>query len=506
MPELKKTENVKSKIIFFLASAILISFVLSHQLSALVSRQNNTILNNENWFSEKINLSAGVVGAVAYISTRVSLAQDRLQLGAWHGYNMVTTYRNFVPKYAEFTTKVSANGNISFIFDKNSEGYKAVRLSTNDLIDSEFVEVDSLGFFKKHEKINYKIPANETVRVSIRFHDKNLVVAVSEHTVAEIQIREVKAGAVGFKSEAGETWVDNVFIEDVSTEKFSDDFTFKYFSLYRLAFFFIIFGSFLIWDAKFWNNINFLFVARVAVAIFIFPVAALNWVDLTKFSSFYKNQPSLIEILSQASKLRGIKNTISGVDEVRSKLANQEPDLRNKFQIVLLGSSQTWGAGAASEEFRLENIVEKRLKIKLKNSDLKVINLAVSGFRAHDMVDALSWSNALNPKYVIINLGNNDVAGESVRPQLLRLIEMSHKVGFKLYFVKEANYFLDRNTHLSDIHAVISEVAIKNKITVINGDQALEQNSRSGFLWWDNVHLSSAGQKILADAIVDEIQ
>jgi lysophospholipase L1-like esterase len=502
--EISKT--LRSKVLFFLTSAFTLSLLIAHQSAHLVSRQNNTILNNDVWESEKLNLSSGVVGAVAFISTRTSLAQDRLQLGSWHGYNFVSTKNSFIPARVTFISSVDSKGNLSFVFQKTKSGFRALRLSAAELIPSEYVEVNELGLITNRFPIDFKLTSATPNKIEILFENNGIKLNINGKFITEIQTAPVEIGKLGFRSEAGNTWVDKFKVVDQSGQVMTDDFSSKDLHLFLAAVFCAVIGCFLLWDAKYWDRVNMLFAPRVAAIIFFILIAGTNQADRFIFSSFYRNEPNLVEMLSQVSKVRGIKNTITGEEEIKLKISlEKESDINTKKYIALLGSSQTWGAGALTEEFRLDQILEKELNRIKKTTNFRVLNLAVSGNRANQMVDAFYWLKKINPRVVVINLGNNDTDPDFIRQNLLRLVSLSRQKNFKLVFIAEANYFLDPIPHLVLTHRAIKDIAIENDIKLIDAHKFLEKNFRNGYLWWDSVHLTSAGQKILADAIVSEI-
>ena len=506
MSAVEISKTVRSKVLFFLTTAFTFSLLIAHQSAHLISRQNNTILNNNIWESEKINLSSGVVGAVAFISTRTSLAQDRLQLGSWHGYNFVTTKNSFTPSKISFITRVDSKGNLSFVFQKTESGFRALRLSAAELIPSEYVEVNSLGFITNRLPIDYKLTSATPNKIEIFFENMGIKLNINGKFITEIPTAPVKMGKLGFRSEAGDTWVDKFRAVDQSGQVLTDDFSSKDLHLFLMALFCAVMGCLFLWDAKYWDRVNMLYIARVAALIFLILVTGINQADRFIFSTFYRTEPNLVEMLSQVSKVRGIKNTITGQEEVKLKISTEkDSEIKTKNHIVLLGSSQTWGAGALTEDFRLDRILEKEMNSKNKTTNYKVLNLAVSGNRVNQMVDSFYWLQKINPKTVVINLGNNDTDPDFIRQNLLRLVSISRQKNFKLLFLTEANYFLDPIPHLVLTHRAIRDVAIENDIKLIDAHKLLEKKYLAGYLWWDSVHLTSAGQKILADAIVSEI-
>jgi hypothetical protein len=53
------------------------------------AQRHNTLRENGRWTSAKAALGRGVMGAAAYMTTRVALAERRLDLGAWWGFQEI---------------------------------------------------------------------------------------------------------------------------------------------------------------------------------------------------------------------------------------------------------------------------------------------------------------------------------------------------------------------------------------------------------------------------------
>ena len=59
---------------------IILILVSAHTLTKFYSYSENTFYDNGNWASTKMNLKRGVVGAKAFMVTKVALAKNRLNL------------------------------------------------------------------------------------------------------------------------------------------------------------------------------------------------------------------------------------------------------------------------------------------------------------------------------------------------------------------------------------------------------------------------------------------
>ena len=71
-------------------------------------------------------------------------------------------------------------------------------------------------------------------------------------------------------------------------------------------------------------------------------------------------------------------------------------------------------------------------------------------------------------------------------------------------FFLEANC-LECPSGLENGHRAMGEVAKSNGIEPVDVHQLLGEKADSGKLWWDNVHLSSYGQSLVATRMAEAI-
>ena len=67
-----------------------IQLLVGWLLASIYLHGHNTLAESGRWLSTKPTLEKGLMGAFSFLTERQTLAQDRLNLDAWHGFNEVT--------------------------------------------------------------------------------------------------------------------------------------------------------------------------------------------------------------------------------------------------------------------------------------------------------------------------------------------------------------------------------------------------------------------------------
>ena len=208
----------------------------------------------------------------------------------------------------------------------------------------------------------------------------------------------------------------------------------------------------------------------------------------------------------------GFENRIEYEGQIVPRLAREyplAPPPPGVRRILVLGTSQTWGSGAA----RPEDVWVRRLEAGLNASArlgerFEVIDAGLPGEVAKKLREHFeeSWV-AWQPELVLVNLGNNDRDAKVLARELERIALRAREAGSRVAFVPEANCVEGRSAAslrvLTANHAALREVAGRLGIPVVEVHGPLLAEADSGFLWWDRVHLTSYGQERLAQRLLE---
>ncbi|MBN2482673.1 MAG: hypothetical protein JXD21_00560 [Candidatus Omnitrophica bacterium] len=225
-----------------------------------------------------------------------------------------------------------------------------------------------------------------------------------------------------------------------------------------------------------------------------------------------------------------------------------DEEIKGKDIVLLLGSSQTWGAGAVDRAHTIAAYVEEYLNQSARGKNIKVINCGING--ANSLFLGNFFNNFLykyNPKVIVLNLSNNDyyfwlnaretykkqsfpwyrrmvyrigarlrltgVHGADSRPDketirekfrqtlIEKFILPCQQRGIDIVFVKEPNSQEADIKHAAIMHVVLEGLAHRYRVPLLSPQAGLDQQDVDNPLWWDFMHLTSFGQKLFAQQI-----
>ena len=201
------------------------------------------------------------------------------------------------------------------------------------------------------------------------------------------------------------------------------------------------------------------------------------------------------------------KNNIEYEDAIFKRLAAQFETLKSgHYTVVLMGSSQTWGAGAATAADKLETYLQNGLRAQHRKSDVTLINTAVSGASLSRMWKAIEPYREKRIDLIILNASNNDFDAASFRRELQKLSDFAIEKNIVLVLVGEANYFMDPNWNIFENHKSMRQLASAQGWKFINMHEEMAAIYNLGYFWWDNVHMTSAGQKKVSEIILKNLR
>jgi lysophospholipase L1-like esterase len=243
------------------------------------------------------------------------------------------------------------------------------------------------------------------------------------------------------------------------------------------------------------------FTGYLVVLVCLAVYAAIDYFHL---SGLYPADSQTMEAAGYPNRIEG---TEAAVRRIRREIGALAGD--GRLRILLIGTSQSWGAGALRRDDVWGRVLERELDARLsaEGRGFVVVNTAIPGLQAPGLLELYrrEWQRA-KPGLMIVNLGHNDRRGPAFGAALQGFVETNRARGIPTVFIPEPNApggpmreRLERN------HEIMRGVARELEVPVIEAHSWLRQKRDSGFLWWDGVHLTSYGQRLLGEYVASQL-
>jgi len=494
----------KILIIAFVLSSILINIFCV--LSAVVNY--NTLHNSGNWINQKTKLARAVAGSASFMNTMPALYKFRLNLSKWQGHHELVFNRELNPEEISFNYKMDDKQYFVFFFNSDKEGSKfsGFRISNNELYASIFFHTMDDKFIDKTKIAYVESDVKKMHTFKIKFLPESFIVLIDEKEIFTFQESARVNSFVGFRGGFADlrSDIDDFVITEKNGNTIADSFlnwklvpkisfyTILFFCLY-LGLAYTILKIFLrlenIVVLKYTAYINFNLLL-IALFVYVAMYSHISKIYLTQ-SRVYPGYP-----------------LIPTTEEVIHQIKNQYSDnKKNQTRIWFVGSSQTWGAGVYKEEDTFVRRIEKELQ--KNNPNLECINGGVSGFTSKMALDLYKeLFSKIKPDIVVINFSHNDaifkVSLEEYIQSLKEIVELNraHQVTTILSIEPVEIHFDEPETH----RKAMKDFALNENIPLIDMHKEMASKYDEGFLWWDRVHLTSYGNSLFADIMLDYLK
>jgi hypothetical protein len=470
-------------------------------IATLISEQTNTLFLNDRWHSSKLDLEKPAVGAVAFFTTRNALAGSKLNLDAWHAYNEVTSKESFEPLQLNLEFSLAESSDLTVQFARTEGGYKALRMSPLPEFGVSYIEVDHLGLITSQQKISVVNDFLEKNQIQIDFLSNGIEVFLNQKKISSIANLKNFTGQIGFRSQAGVTWVDDISLKLQNGKEFYESFSNQNFVYYFLFIMGVLVAMSLLFFFCFKLSQKTFFAYQLVYINIMVVSLMFIAVERYYFSKQYVRVGNKFDSWMLGLHKEQFLDTVENDDQVLQSVNEKlETRTKNSRLIALLGSSQTWGSGGRYKNKSVGDFFDIVVKEKFKNAN--TINLGVPGARLHMMIRNLSQILDKNVTEVILISGNNDSANYKFEADLERLWVLTQKNNIKLHIAKEANYFKAPNPHLLLNHQTLQNFADKHQLKIFDLHAYMAEKSKKGYLWWDIVHMTELGQKYMAEGLV----
>ncbi len=467
----------------------------------LWGQKQNTLHENGRWTSGKLDVDMGIVGAATYMMTRRALSGNRLNLGPWHGYQELRSPEPIPFHAAGFRFTVPPDGYLIVRLDDGGATFSGVRLSRRADTPSLAFTAKETGEFESTRPITVPPLGDGEHRGTITRRDGACTVAVDDTVVAQL---DLPAGPlrIGFRGGHANATVDDVVLTDPrGAILFADDFRNTADPLGRLGIALAIVavaralaGFALHAERRRLRAPPVFYVLATTLTLGIC-LAIYCFADHAILSARHVRTPTE----------SAYRRTIESGAEVQERLESTYPLAPNPRvrRVLFIGSSQTWGSGAKTEA---ESFV-RRVERALADERVQCINTAISGADSTALLESFqrSWRQ-WRPDGIVVNLSNNDRDADEFAANLETLVRLAREDGARLLFVLEANALEHDLGPIETRWNAMRRVAAAHDIPVVDMHAALAPENGRGLLWWDTVHLTTFGHRLVAERLVEPVR
>ncbi|MDH3745675.1 MAG: SGNH/GDSL hydrolase family protein [Acidobacteriota bacterium] len=498
---------------------IVVQVLLGGVASKIYLAQHNTLHANGKWVSTKTQLERGLMGAFSFVTERQSLAGGALNLGAWHGNQEVFYHRPVTEVQAiKFDFQIDEDGYVVVLFDGEPEGGSAgVRFGAGPRHPSAFLEVTADGEFLRKELLDERsVEGKAWHRARIELEAGRVIAKIDGRELSAFNYERQTGRLVGFRGGGRRpVLLDNVEITLVSGETFSDDFNTPR-SVLGLALVVSVIlialnlGLFFLLARVTRSNRKTLGYSFLMVNLTMLVIGVLLFAFVLLRAGSY---PGVGRALAEKEEYFGKGTAERVVAEIHARYPPPEMNAGDgrgePYRILFLGTSQTWGAGARREEETFVAGVEAILNTSVTTGRrYECINAGFSSLKAKGLLPILNWDLLpLRPEVLLINLSSNDRSNQGgFAANVRQMVESARQVGIRTVLIKEANDPGSTDRGLLARYAELDQVGAEFGLPVIDMHEHLRNYDDSGFLWWDHVHLTAYGQRLIAEKLAAELE
>jgi lysophospholipase L1-like esterase len=478
----------------------------------IVLQAENTLHRNGRWTSVKMQPDRGLIGAVAAYVTRPPLRRNQLDLGAYFGFQQLLHSEARPVDRLDLSFSAESPAYLDVLFGTDPRKLDGVRLSLHADFPSLRFASTLEGAFIESEELELGDRLEEGWnRVRLRFEPGGARIEINEAPPLSAPRRPGAVHTVGFRGSRDGPLVDDVevgFGSDAAPliESFANRRGWVGYVAIAAVITAAI-GTLIHLALRRWAGFEALpahlgcFTGYLVVLVCVAAYAAVDYFHL---SGLYPADSRTMEAAGYPNRIEGAEVAVRRIRREIGALASD-----GRLRILLIGTSQSWGAGALRPEDVWGRVLERELneRFSAEGRGFVVVNTAIPGLQAPGLLELYrrEWQKA-KPDLVIINLGHNDRRGPAFGAALQGFVATNRARGIPTVFIPEPNASGGPiRSRLRRNHEIIREVARALDVPVIDAHAWLRQRRDSGFLWWDGIHLTSYGQRLLGEHVASEL-
>jgi lysophospholipase L1-like esterase len=460
----------------------------------------NTLQNNGRWRVTKTEAEISILGARSFYSGRQALAGGTLNLGAWHGFQQVV-YRDPLDLAAlEVDFRLTPGAYLTVLFAGDLEGgFAGIRMSAHEGFAPAFLKISPTGEFQRREAVDVPFLEPGTLHHLRLEIDRPVRVTLDGKPIGRFEVDLDALQRVGLRGSRAHAFVDHVKLERrrglAIRETFAQPPSTRRWSL--LAGLVLLALPFaLVAGNRATPRRALLLLATVELMALVALVAALP-VAARVETGYPKKSAELLKLEEQARR-----EMVENAQE-RTRKAHPVPLPAATARLVFIGSSQTEGVGAKKVDDTWVRRIERRLN-QTDHGGLRweCVNAGVSSARSYHLTRAVerTWLR-LEPRALVINLSSNDRRVDVFIERVGRMITGSREAGVTPLLLLEPNSPEHYRGSVEERHAALRRLSERLSAPLVDMQSQLDGRYDEGFLWWDHVHLTSFGQRLMADAV-----
>jgi hypothetical protein len=200
------------------------------------------------------------------------------------------------------------------------------------------------------------------------------------------------------------------------------------------------------------------------------------------------------ELAGRAGMVHVVPNDRASVEQLAPLLQREQARI-----VMLMGTSQTWGAGALRETDAIAVRLQRYLAAHDTRQRYIVVNVSVSGSVAAQLFrEYCERGILLRPDVLVVVLSNNDDSdADAFHNTLTKLVQYNSGRAILTVLVTEPGL----SESLAANHQDMRCIAANTGMPLLDLATHMHTLEGTGFLWWDLVHLMPYGQAAAAEFI-----
>ena len=465
---------------------------------------NNTLSNDGQWLFTKERLELVPAGGPSYMYEPQPLARCHLNLGAWCSYNELL-YKSKMPfQRIEFDFRLNVNAYFVVYLLNDLRTFTGIRISDDPQYPSAYLEGTRDGHFDSKRPLDTaQRLANQWCHLVLEADGKALRLSLNGLPVDLGRIPAPKYCRPGFRGGLSHVLIDNFAVNGEVLDTFLvHESWWRVLAVVLVAMFFAttsLAAVLRMVDVP-WRKVGWgLLAATVMALVFAVSLTYFVYVHAERYPADGRTRQG--ELMFCRDKLGG-RNAEIAEEAARATRAGS-------FLVLVCGTSQTYGVGASRKEEAFVSVLQRKVDAAYpRDPGVACVNAGKAASRAKSLFEdyAQEWVK-LNPRILVLNLSSNDQSDPDFGSDLQRFVDLNKARGIQTVFVCEANameYW--PGAEELPLHPVMREIGRQNQVPVIELHEFMKAHHDEGFLWWDYVHGTDFGQRLMAECVFEGLK